>query len=295
MRAVQRLALKCLQWLLAAGLCGPLVAQATMVRLSTSLGPVDVQLYDSTAPISVNNFLAYVQGAAYDDTFIHRSVPGFVVQGGGYTWGGGSRPHITTRAPIALEYSASRPNVRGSLAMARTSDLNSATSEWFVNLVDNTTTLGPGNGGGYAVFGQVTAPGLAVIDAIAALRTGNAGGAFTTLPLLTFPPDGVLREANLVKLSSARVLPAPSGDADRAFNYLEAVYFSYLKPPGAASATGDANGKRYYFRYYAASNSYVGIGVDDNVIYYLVPAVSSNIERFAPLADLLPTVSQAGY
>jgi cyclophilin family peptidyl-prolyl cis-trans isomerase len=281
--------------LLAACLLGPVMAQATMVRIYTNLGPIDLALMDASAPISVQNFLAYTQNAAYDGTFVHRSVPGFVVQGGGYALlANGSAPHITTRSPIALEYSASRPNIRGSVAMARTSDLNSATSEWFVNLVDNTTTLGPANGGGYAVFGQATVPSMVTVDAIAKLPTINAGGAFGTLPVVSTPVTNVKNE-NLVVVSSARALPKPTADADRAFDYLEATYWQYLKPPASVAGTADAGGVTYYYRYYDASKSYIGVSVKDSVVFYLVPAASPDITRFAPLSEVLNQAAQAGY
>jgi cyclophilin family peptidyl-prolyl cis-trans isomerase len=260
------------------------------VRLLTSLGVIDVVLYDATAPISVANFLSYTRSGAYDGSFIHRDVPGFVVQGGGYTWGNGSVPHITTLPPIALEYSADRPNVRGSIAMARTSDLNSATSEWFVNLVDNTTTLGPTNGGGYAVFGRVTVPGLRVVDAIAAKPTVNAGGAFATLPLLTpLAGNNVLRE-NLIFVNAARVLPAAANDADRVFQLMEAVFADVLKPDGTETSQTSAP---FYLRYYAASQSYLGVA--NGIVYYLVPAISGNVTAFLPVTDLMPLVSASGY
>ena len=274
----------------------PLAAQATMVRLYTTTGPIDIALKDDAAPTSVANFLAYVQSTAYDGTFIHRNVPGFVVQGGGYKLTStGSAPHIPTRPPIALEYNAARPNIRGSISMARTSELNSATSEWFLNLVDNTTTLGPTNAGGYAVFGQMTTPSLVWMDAISRLPTINAGGTFSTLPLATPVVGSTIKDENLVLINSAVVLPAQPSASDRAFNYLEVVYADYLKPPGTVSAVGTANNVTYYFRYYPKSSSYVGVGLADNVIYYIVPSVNDLVNRFAPLAEIVPEAAQAGY
>jgi len=284
------------QLALAAGLALPLMAHATMVRLYTTLGPIDVALKDAEAPISVANFLAYVRSGAYDGTFIHRNVPGFVVQGGGYKLINGAAPHIPTFAPIALEYSASRPNIRGSISMARTSELNSATSEFFLNLVDNTVTLGPTNGGGYAVFGQMTTPSLPAMDGMARLNNVNAGGAFGTLPTVSPLTNNTVRNENLVLVNTAIVLPARTTQADRAFDYLEATYWQFLKPAGAGvSGTTDAGGVAYYYRYYPASGSYVGLSVKDNVLFYLVPEVSQDITRFAPLADVMVDVVKAGY
>jgi hypothetical protein len=90
-------------------------------------------------------------------------------------------------------------------------------------------------------------------------------------------------------VTAARELAPPATDADRIFNYLEAVYAPYLKPPGTPSATGLG----YYYRYYPASNAYVGVA--DGVVYYLVPAVNNDINRFATVAEVLPTAQQAGY
>lgn len=284
------------QLALAACLTLPALAQATMVRLYTTLGPIDLALKDAEAPLSVANYLAYVKSGAYDGTFIHRNVPGFVVQGGGYKLVNGAAPHIPTFAPIALEYGASRPNIRGSISMARTSELNSATSEFFLNLVDNTTTLGPGNAGGYAVFGQMTTPSLPAMDAIARLSNVNAGGAFSTLPIVSPLTGGVVRNENLVLINSAVALPARTTQADRAFDYLEATYWQYLKPSGVGvSGTADAGGVTYYYRFYPASGSYLGLSVKDNVVFYLVPEVGPDITRFAPLADLMVDVVKAGY
>jgi peptidyl-prolyl cis-trans isomerase A (cyclophilin A) len=272
---------------------GPATAQSTMVRMHTTLGPIDVSL-DNRAPRSVENFLAYVQSKAYDGTFFHRAPRNFVVQGGGYIVSGNQLPHIPTRPPIVLEFSNDRPNARGTIAMARTSALNSATSEWFINTVDNTNTLGAANGGGYAVFGRVTTPGMVAADAIAALPLTNLGGAFATLPLLQLTTLGT-RAEDLVYITSAVVLPTPPSDADRAFNYLEATYWRFLKPPGSVSGTAAAGGVTYYYRFYPTSNSYIGVSVPGNEVFYLVPEVGPDITRFSTLADLMPAVAAAGY
>jgi cyclophilin family peptidyl-prolyl cis-trans isomerase len=147
----------------------------TQLRMQTDLGGVDIELFDSQAPLTVQNFLHYVNSGAYDGTFIHRSVPGFVVQGGGYIFNpangdffGSGTSHIPTDPPVVNEPDpVNRPNVRGTLAMARTSDPDSATSEWFVNLVDNPGLDDPNNSGGFTVFGQVLGNGMAVWDEVA--------------------------------------------------------------------------------------------------------------------------------
>ncbi|HTQ98687.1 MAG TPA: peptidylprolyl isomerase [Candidatus Acidoferrum sp.] len=173
------------------------------VCMESTQGNWCAELQWKAAPNSVANFLQYVNGGYYSNTLIHRSVPGFIEQGGGFSVSAANViGALTTFAPVALEYSL--PNVRGTMAMARTSDLNSATSQWFVNLVDNTTTLGPANGGGYAVFADVV-QGMDVFDKIAALGVYDAssllgyGTTFTTLPLTT----STLARSSLVLVTRA--------------------------------------------------------------------------------------------
>ena len=150
------------------------------VMLITSLGTVTLELEPEVAPISVNNFLSYVGKSYYSNTLFHRVIPGFVVQGGGYTTGLVKK--TGQLSPIVLESNKGLLNVRGSLAMARTNVFNSATSEFFVNLVDNTfldyrNAANPG----YAVFGRVV-QGMDVVDLIASNPTGVFNG-FSDVPL----------------------------------------------------------------------------------------------------------------
>jgi cyclophilin family peptidyl-prolyl cis-trans isomerase len=183
----------------------PATSLATTVRLQTTLGIIDIQLFDGAAPLTVANFLKYVDSGAYTNSFIHRNVPGFVLQGGGYTWNSttNSVNVITTNPAVTNEYSATRSNLRGTVAMAKTpGDPDSATNQWFINLGNNSANLDNQNGG-FTVFGQVTDASMAVVDAIAALPTANAGGAFTELPLAT-PKDATTayQRSNLVMLDS---------------------------------------------------------------------------------------------
>lgn len=150
------------------------------VMLITSLGTVTLELEPEVAPISVNNFLSYVGKSYYSNTLFHRVIPGFVVQGGGYTTGLVKK--TGQLSPIVLESNKGLLNVRGSLAMARTNVFNSATSEFFVNLVDNTfldfrNVANPG----YAVFGRVL-QGMDVVDLIGTKPTGVLNG-FSDVPL----------------------------------------------------------------------------------------------------------------
>ena len=145
-----------------------------VVRLTLSQGTVDLELDPVAAPVTVSNFLGYVASGFYDNTLMHRVIPGFVIQGGGYRPGSPDpQAKSPTQAPIVLESQRGLSNVRGTLSMARTSDPASATSQFFVNLVDNRfldyqSDAAPG----YAVFGRVIA-GLDVIDSISAVMTHN--------------------------------------------------------------------------------------------------------------------------
>ena len=182
----------------------PAVGHATTVRLTTTLGAIDITLYDTAAPQTVANFLAYVNGGAYRDSFIHRSVPGFVIQGGGFVWdAAGNVVSVPTRPPVVNEFSASRSNKRGTVAMAKLGgDPNSATSQWFVNLADNSANL-DGQNGGFTVFGEVSAASMAVVDAIAALQRANAGAPFDSLPIIGTIANNTIQRSNLVIVSKA--------------------------------------------------------------------------------------------
>ncbi len=171
---------------------------------------VSVMLDDSAAPITVANFLSYVNSQAYDNSFIHRSIPGFVIQGGGFDFSSPTTiSSVTTSAPIQNEFSATRSNLRGTIAMAKVgSDPNSATSQWFFNLADNSGNLDNQNGG-FTVFGQVLGDGMQIIDAIAGAPTYNAtslNSAFTNLPLINY--TGSLSMNNFVNLQSVQVVSA---------------------------------------------------------------------------------------
>ena len=150
------------------------------VTLVTTKGTMTLELDPTKAPISTNNFLSYVASGFYKDTLFHRVIAGFVVQGGGYTTGMVKR--TATAGPIELESNKGMSNLRGTLAMARTNVPNSATSEFFINLVDN-TSLDYKNAAnpGYAVFGKVV-QGMDLVDAIASEPTGVSRG-FADVPL----------------------------------------------------------------------------------------------------------------
>ncbi|WP_084310152.1 peptidylprolyl isomerase PpiA [Pseudomonas jinjuensis] len=141
------------------------------VLLSTTLGEVEVELDAAKAPISVKNFLSYVDSGFYNGTIFHRVIPGFMVQTGGFTE---RMQEKDTQAPIKNEADNGLLNERGTLAMARTSQVDSATSQFFINLTDNRFLDHGARDFGYAVFGKVVR-GMGVVDQIAKVPTGNRG------------------------------------------------------------------------------------------------------------------------
>lgn len=144
------------------------------VTLATNLGDIVLELDPEHAPNTVENFLQYVRDGYFDGTIFHRVIPGFVIQGGGFT---ADFERKSTRSPIQNEAANGLKNVRGSISMARTNDPHSATSQFFISLVDNTMldhTQPSGRGWGYAVFGNVIA-GMDVVDQISQLETGPGG------------------------------------------------------------------------------------------------------------------------
>lgn len=142
-----------------------------MVIIETNHGDIHLDLDDEKAPISVENFLRYVDDGFFNDTVFHRVIPNFMIQGGGMDADMNQKP---TNDPIKNEADNGLPNVRGSIAMARTQVVDSATSQFFINLSDNAFLNHGGRDFGYAVFGRVT-QGMDVVDAIAAVETGNHG------------------------------------------------------------------------------------------------------------------------
>lgn len=143
----------------------------TQVRLGTSHGPILIELFDDQAPATVDNFLAYVRDGFFENTIFHRVIPGFVIQGGGFT---ADFERKATRAPVENEADNGLKNRRGTLSMARTNDPDSATSQFFINLDDNAFLDRQPGKPGYAVFGRVI-EGMDTVEAIAAIPTGAAG------------------------------------------------------------------------------------------------------------------------
>jgi peptidyl-prolyl cis-trans isomerase B (cyclophilin B) len=149
-------------------------AAKPQVALTTSLGTVTIELDPDTAPVTVQNFLDYARSGFYDNTVFHRVIPGFMIQGGGFEPGMRQK---RTNAAIKNESANGLTNERGTVAMARTSDPNSATAQFFINLKNNDflNKAQAQDRVGYCVFGKVTA-GMDVVDKIAAVSTGEKGG-----------------------------------------------------------------------------------------------------------------------
>lgn len=145
-------------------------AENTQIEMKTSVGNIEIELYNDKAPISAKNFEEYVKANFYNGTIFHRVIPGFMVQGGGFDENMVEKPN--ERSTILNESSNGLSNARGTLAMARMNQPNSARSQFFVNLVDNNFLDRSTMNAGYAVFGKVT-KGMEIIDSIAKVPTGT--------------------------------------------------------------------------------------------------------------------------
>lgn len=180
----------------------------TRVKLETSKGVIVLELDAAKAPITVSNFLGYVKSGFFNGTIFHRVIPGFMIQGGGFTPKMEEKPTLGT---IVNEAANGLSNLRGTVAMARTPDPNSASSQFFVNLVNNTSLdrAKAQDGFGYCVFGKIV-EGMNVVDAIAAVPTG-AAGQYENVPIqpVVIQKISVLATA---KATSARRPAAPTPD-----------------------------------------------------------------------------------
>ncbi len=155
--------------------CLPLFSkQDPVVVMKTSMGVIEIELYPDKAPVTVENFLKYVDSGFYDGTIFHRVINNFMIQGGGFTT---AFKEKQTFSPIINEANNGLSNSRGTIAMARTSDVNSATSQFFINVIDNTYLdykSPTAQGYGYCVFGKVI-KGMDVVDKIKEVATGTRG------------------------------------------------------------------------------------------------------------------------
>ncbi len=195
-----------------------LSVNATTVEFQTSQGNIHVNLFDEDTPETVANFLSYIEDGAYTDSIFHRSVADFIIQSGGYTVSGIEVSAITKNASVINEPVFS--NVEGTIAMAKIGGSpNSATSEWFFNLADNSANLDLQNEG-FTVFGQIITEGengvetLATLDAIANVATCTAGG-FSVLPLVDYScnSDAAPSQENYITINQVVILDSSTSTA----------------------------------------------------------------------------------
>ncbi len=237
-------------------------SQATIVQFETSFGNFSVNLYDEDTPVTVANFLQYVDDGngnnAYSNVIIHRSIDNFVLQGGGFSYNGGA-PLNTQNLPI--DTISSNPaiinepvfsNVRGTIAMAKVGgNVNSATNQWFFNLVDNSTNLDNQNGG-FSVFGEVTAEGQTILEQMAAVQKYDFGGAFTSIPLDNYDGTSVPNNSNLLIITSIQIID-PSANTAASLSPLPNLNNSPII--SGTPATGIEVGTAYNFTPTASSQN----------------------------------------
>lgn len=215
-------------------------AGATIVRVQTALGSFDVNLYDRGAPATVANFLAYVNAGAYNNMFLHRSVGGFVVQGGGFTYQGPSSVGaIAQNAAVTNEPVYS--NVRGTIAMAKLpGNPNSATNQWFINTGNNSANLDVQNGG-FTAFGQVTGNGMTVVDAINALQVFGLSTSLDSVPLRNYTSQNAaagvpITDQNFMVASVTVIDPSP--DTAASLTPVPNTLINAPTNPGSGSDSG---------------------------------------------------------
>jgi len=218
------------------------VASATIVRFETVLGNIDVRLYDMKTPLTTQNFMNYVDDGDFNDTFFHRSVPGFVVQGGGFKFtDAGGVSNVPQDPAVMNEFGIS--NLRGTIAMAKLgSGPNTATNQWFFNLANNAANLDNQNGG-FTVFGRVVGTGMTVVDAIAALPRVNAGSPFDTLPVRNYVSGNPIKDENLANIT--RIIERTLAPGDYNFDGVvnNADYLVWKNSFGSTTAAeADGNG-----------------------------------------------------
>jgi len=252
-----------------AAMCGPVAGQT--VRFKTALGDIDVQLLPESAPATVRNFLNYMNKGAYDKSFIHRSVAGFIVQGGGYRFTG-SVSEIPQDAPVRNEFRLS--NLRGTIAMAKLgNDPNSATNQWFFNLGDNSRNLNNQNGG-FTVFGRVAnSASQGIVDRIAAVPVPNPpifASPFDQLPLINYR-GGQVGEQHLVMIQSIALADPPPAIGEGGVISLSSFgRYGYAAPGSLIEIYGSNLGGN-------ASRGWTGSDFRDNAAPTSLEGVSVNI------------------
>lgn len=231
-------------------------AGATILAIRTAYGTIPVRLFDTATPLSVQNFLDYIEDGDFDNTFLHRSIPGFIIQGGGY--GLNSQQQIVSvqpHAPVQNEPGIS--NVRGTLSYAKIPAFddqgdpipgggpNSATSGWFINVDDNNTGLAEeGNldlqNGGFTAFGRVLLDGMTIVDHINSRRIANLGSPFTNLPVLDSAVAPV-EVGDLIYTYRFDIINTPLGD----YNFdglVDAQDYSVWREDYGSTTRGEADG-----------------------------------------------------
>ncbi|WP_444994448.1 peptidylprolyl isomerase [Aliikangiella sp. IMCC44359] len=196
-------------------LAGSYAAQATIVEFQTVLGDFQVNLYDQKTPLTVANFLSYVNSNAYNNSIIHRSVNDFIVQGGGFAYDT-AWPVTAIASNAAVKNEPVFSNVRGTIAMAKlANNPDSATNQWFFNIADNSggnAQLDRQNSG-FTVFGEVIGDGMAIVDQIVALNEYNLGGALNQIPLQNYTEGNDPNASNLVLITKIEVIDADPNTA----------------------------------------------------------------------------------
>lgn len=226
---------------------------------------IKLELFDNEAPLTVQNFLRYVESGEFVDTFLHRMVDFQnngsmdIIQGGGFDVSD-IREHIDTFSQVHNEYSNDRKNTPGTIAMAKTGlGPNTGTSEWFVNITDNSTTLGEDNNSGFTVFGQIV-EGFDVIQRLAQLRTEDLGGALTNVPVQNFNGKGSPKPSNFVKINSVEIEPTEVGN-DAGITYTATFTGADLFQNDGAGNTLPITGSELELLYNAAANGVATITV----------------------------------
>jgi uncharacterized protein (TIGR03437 family) len=269
-----------------------------IVRFKTSLGDIDVQLLPESAPKTVENFMNYVNRGAYNNSIIHRSVAGFVIQGGGYRFVNQQFSEIPSDPPVVNEYRLS--NTRGTIAMAKLGDNpNSATNQWFFNLANNAGNLNNQNGG-FTVFGRiVNSSGLAIMDRIAAVRVPNppiVAQPLDQMPLIGYPNGSPNTWTPVVITSIAPVSGLTGVASASAFGaFREAAPGSFIEIYGSGLATTTREWTSSDFTDGAAPTTLEGVSVTIGgqaaYVYYVSPTqVNVQIPANAPTSGTAQVV-----
>jgi len=194
----------------------------SIVCMNSSLGDYCLELFDAIAPVTVSNFLSYVNEEQYNKIIFHRNVSGFILQTGGFTITNDlTLQEIPNKGSIINEFNLS--NTRGTIAMAKIGgDPDSASNQWFINLADNTANLDNQNGG-FTVFGRVIGDGMQVIDSISNLTTFNFGSVLAQTPTINFTGEEAVNQDNFIFIENAQTLIEDNNTASFQSNYLIAV------------------------------------------------------------------------